>query len=214
MPASLWSNVQVAIESAAATAVTITSISKANPGVVAWSTGTDPVNGDFVRMKNIQGMTEVADRIIKVANLNGAGNTFEMAGENSTLYSTFTSGQFEVITFGTTLTTATGLSASGGEAQFVDVTTISDQVAKQIPGVASAAVYNFTCAWDPSDAGLISLNAASRTRSVRAIRFTFASGAVVVFNGYISATLLPTGQAQGLVETAVSVTMFGAPSVY
>jgi hypothetical protein len=214
MAASLWSNVQVAIESAAATAVDITGITKANPGVVSWSTGTDPTNGDFVRLKNVQGMTQVADRIVKVANVNGAGNTFEISGENTTNYSTFSSGQFEVITFGTSLTVATGLSASGGEAQFVDITTIHDTVSKQIPGVASAAVYNFTCAWDPADAGLLALKSASITRTVKAIKFTFSGGAVVVFNGYISASLLPTGQAQGLVETAVSVTMFGAPSVY
>lgn len=214
MAASLWSNVQVAIESAAATAVTISGITKANPGVVSWASGTDPTNGDFVRMKSIQGMTQLSDRIVKVANVSGANNTFEISGENTTTYTTFSSGEFEVLTFGTTLTSATGLAASGGEAQFVDVTTIHDTVAKQIPGVASAAVYNFTCAWDPADTGLVALKAASQTRTVKAIKFTFASGSVVVFNGYISATLLPTGQAQGLVETAVSVTMFGSPSVY
>ena len=75
--------------------------------------------------------TGIKAGVIKVANVNGAGNTFEMAGENSTPYDTFSSGQFEVLTFGTTLNIATGLSASGGEAEFVPVTTIHDAVAKR-----------------------------------------------------------------------------------
>lgn len=212
MAVTTWSNVAVAIQSAAAASITVSGVTKASPGVVSY-TGTDPSNGDFVRM-TAQGMNQIDGRIFRVANVNGAGNTFELEGENTTGFNTFSSGGFEVITFGTSLTTATSLSASGGEFSFIDVTTIHDSVAKQVPGLASAAVYTFESIWDVSDAGLIALKAASDAQAQRAIRFTFANGQKVVFNGYVGCSLLPTGAAQDAVKTSVTITMYGRPTVY
>ena len=52
-----WSNVAVAMQSALATAVTITGITKASPGVVTY-TGTDPSNGDYVFL-SVSGMHQL-----------------------------------------------------------------------------------------------------------------------------------------------------------
>ena len=212
MAVTTWSNVAVAIESAAASPITINTISKASPGVVGY-TGTDPSDGEFIKV-TAQGMNQVDGRVFRIDNVVGGSNTLELEGENTTGYTTFSSGTFEVLTFGTSLTTATGLSSSGGEFSFIDVTTIHDSVAKQVPGLASAATYTFESIWDVSDAGLVALKAASDTQAQKAIRFTFANGQKVVFNGYIGCTLLPTGSAQDKVITSVVVTMFGRPSVY
>lgn len=209
---STWSNVGVTMQSALATALTITAISKASPGVVSY-TGTDPANGDFVKLL-VQGMYQVNERVFRVANVNTGSNTFELEGENTTSYDTFSSGTAEVITFGTTLATATGLSASGGDFNFIDTTTIHDNVAKQIPGLASAIVYNFENLWDPADAGLAALKAASDTKAQRAIKIAFANGYKVVFLGYVGATLLPVGSAQDKVTTPVAITMNGRPTAY
>lgn len=212
MAVTTWTNVAVAIESAAATAVTINTISKASPGVVGY-TGTDPSDGDYIKI-TAQGMNQVDGRVFRVDNVVGGSNTLELESENTTGYNTFSSGTFQVLTFGTSLATATSLSASGGEFSFIDVTTIHDAVAKQVPGIASAATYTFESIWDVSDAGLIALKAASDAQAQKAIRFTFANGQKVVFNGYIGCTLLPTGSAQDKVVTGVVVTMYGKPSVY
>ena len=115
---------------------------------------------------------------------------------------------------GTSLTTATSVTASGGDFSFIDTTTIHDSVAKQVPGLASAAVFTFENIWDVSDAGLLALKAASDAQAQKAIRFTFANGQKVVFNGYVGATLLPTGSAQDKVVTSVVVTMYGRPTTY
>lgn len=212
MAVTTWTNVAVAIESAAATALTITGITKASPGVVTY-TGTDPSNGDYVKL-SVQGMNQVDGRVFRVANVNGAGNTFELEGENTTSYNTFSSGTCQVLTFGTSLATATSLSASGGDFSFIDTTTIHDSVAKQVPGLASAATYTFESLWDVSDAGLIALKAASTAQAQKGIRFTFANGQKVVFNGYVGCTLLPTGSAQDKVTTPIVITMFGTATVY
>lgn len=212
MAVSLWSNVAIAIQSALAAALTISGITKASPGVVTY-VGADPSNGDYIKL-TVQGMHQLNERVFRVANVNAGSNTLELEGENTTLYDTFTSGSLEVVTFGTTLATSTGLSASGGDFEFIDTTTIHDSVRKQVPGAAAAAVYSFENIWDPADAGLAALKSASDNKAQRCVRFTFANGAKVVFNGYIGATLLPVGSAQEKVTTPVVITMNGRPTAY
>lgn len=205
-----WSNVQVAIQSTLAAADTITAITKANPGVAS-STAHGMTDGMYAKI-SAEGMHQVDSRVFRVDN--AATNAFDLEGENTTAFDTFTSGFAEAITFGINMTTATGLTASGGDFDFIDVTTIHDNVRKQVPGLASAASYSFECLWDPSDTALAALKVASDNQAQRAIRFTFAGGQIVVFNGYVGCTLLPTGTAQDKVITQVVVTMFGRPTIY
>jgi hypothetical protein len=207
---SKWANVQVSIQSALGTAKTITGISKAATGVVT-ATSHGYSNGDYVLL-TIQGMWQVDGRVFRVANV--TTNTFEIEGENTLLYDTWSSGSAQVITFGTTMTTATGLTASGGDFDFIDITTIHDNVKRQIPGLASAATYSFENLWDPSDSALIALKSASDNQAQRCIRFTFSGSQKVLFNGYVGATLLPAGSAQDKVVTQAVVTMFGRPTIY
>jgi hypothetical protein len=212
MAAKKWSKVAVAVQSALATAVVINSISLASPPVVAY-TGTDPVNGDYVLMK-VQGMFQVNDRVFRVANVNGAGNTFELEAQSSVGFDAFVSGTFQVITFGTTMATAVGLTASGGDFGFLDTSTIHDNIKTQIPGQAEPASYSFDNLWDPADTALAAFKSASDNQAERCVRFTFAGGEKVVFNGFIGCTMLPTGNAHELVKTSVTVTMLGRPTIY
>lgn len=212
MTAKVWSGVAVAVQSALATALTITGITKANPAVVSY-TGTDPSNADYVLLK-VQGMHQLDYRIVRVANVSGAGNTFECEGVDSSAYDTFSSGTAEVITFGTSLSIVGSLSVSGGDFNMIDVTTIHDAVNKQIPGNANPIVISMTCDWDPSDAGLVALKSASDAKAVRCIRLTFADGSKVLFAGYIGATAFPTGSSQQRVETPVQVTAYGRTTAY
>lgn len=205
-----WAGVTVSIQSALAAADTITGITKADPGVVT-ATSHGISDGAYVLL-TVQGMNQVDGRVFRVDN--GDANTFELEGEDTTAYSTFSSGTAQAITFGTSLTTALSVNASGGEANFIDVTTVHDLVQKQIPGTASAATFSFENIWDPGDAGLLALKAASDAGTPRAVMFTFTDASRCVFNGYISCTLLPTGTAGDVVKTPVSITMFGRPTLY
>jgi len=207
---SLWTKVGVAIQSALGAAKTITAITKANPGVAS-STSHGFANGAFVLL-TIQGMTQLDNRVFRVANV--AAGTFELEGENTSSYDTFTSGTAEEITFGTNLATATTLNASGGEYDYEDTTTIHDSVRSQIPTLAAPVNYTFENIWDVADAGLIALKSASDNKVKRAVRLTFSNAQKVLFNGYIGATLLPVGTAPGKVTTPVTIAMNGRPTVY
>lgn len=214
MAAKVWSNVQVAIQSALAAALPISGITKASPAVLTYSSGTDPSDGNYVYLSSILGMYQLDDRVVRVDNPNGAANTFELEGVDSTAYDTFTSGNAQVITFGTTLSLITDVSVSGGEFEFIDTTTIHDIVRTQIPGVASPIQFSMTAQWDPASTALLALKNASDAKAKRAILFTFADGAKFTFTGYIGCTLVPTGSAQGLVTTPIVITGNGRPTAY
>jgi hypothetical protein len=210
--ASLWKAVGVAVQSALATALTITGITKASPGVVTY-TGTDPANGDYVKL-TVVGMYQLDGVIARVAGVDTGANTFQLEGIDTTLYDTFVSGTAEVITFGTNLTTATSINASGGDFDFIDVTTIHDNVKKQIPGLPNPATYTMDLLWDPSDAAFTELKDASDNQQQLAVRFTFANGKKVLFLGYVGFSGLPVGSAQDKVTTQAVITGFGKPTVY
>ncbi|MGE0187649.1 MAG: phage tail tube protein [Hyphomonadaceae bacterium] len=208
--AILWTNVQVSIQSAIAAADTITGITKANPGVVT-STGHGWADGDYVYY-NVEGMYQLDERIVRVDNV--TANTAELEGLDTTNFETFSSGAGQVVTFGTSVTTAVGISGSGGDFEFADVTTIHDAARKQIPSFSSALTFTFDMIFDPADAALAALKAASDLKAKRAMKITWSTGAIMVLNGYVGASLTPTGSAGELVKTSVVFTAFGSPTYY
>jgi hypothetical protein len=210
MAVSKWSNVAVAVQSAIASAKEITAISKASEGVVT-SASHGYTDGDYVLL-TVQGMYQLDGVVARVSGV--TTDTFKVEGIDTTLYETFTSGTAQEITFGTSLTSATSINASGGDFDFIDTTTIHDNVKKQIPGLPSPGTFTMDLFWDLADAALIALKAASDNQLQRAVRFTFANGQKVVFIGYVGASGLPTGGAQEVVKTSVVITMFGKPQVY
>lgn len=212
MAAIFWTNVAVAVQTALATAVTITAISKANPGVVTY-TGTDPSNGDYVVLA-VTGMGQVNKRVFRVANVNAGSNTFELEGENTTSYDTFAAGTAQVITFGASMSTAQNIQVSGGDPEFADTTTIHDTVRSRAPVVVSPLSFSMDCIYDLTDAALVEMNTAYKAKALRAVRLSFGTGAKMVFTGYPTASLVPTGQAQGVVQTRASIEAQNVPTSY
>lgn len=209
---NVWSKVAVAVQSALSAAQVISAISKANPGVVTY-VGADPANGDYVLL-TVEGMHQVNDRVFRVANVNAGGNTFELEGENTTDFDTFGSGEFEIVTFGTTLATLVDIAASGGEFAFEDTSTIHSDEMTQIPVASQPMAYNFSSLWDPADSGMAALKSASDARSPRCVRFTFTTGAKLVFNGYVACKNAPTGAARAKAVTPVVFTLNKSPTAY
>lgn len=142
-----------------------------------------------------------------------ATNTFE-EGIDTTLFDTFTSGTFTPITFVPTSPQPLRLVL-----QAVIMTKLIPQPYTQTLshkfGLPNASTFTFDNIWDPSDTGLTALKTASDSQSKRAFRFTFGlGGKVMLFYGYVGASLLPTGSAQQLVTTQAVITMNGTPTYY
>jgi hypothetical protein len=158
-------------------------------------------------------MTEINGRVFRISA--ASGSTFTLEGENTTNYGTFTAGTAQLVTFGTSLTTATSISSSGGGFETIDTTTIHDTQRSSIFGLPNETTYTLDNVWDVSDVGLLAMRNAYLSQADRAFRFTFgAGGQIMVFNGAVAANLLPGGQAQGLVTTPAAITLRGEPSYY
>jgi len=211
-----WSGVAVAMQSALGANKTITAIAV---GATATVTATHDFSaGDYV-VFTVNGMYQINGRVFRVLSVSttvsfvieGTGS----ASLDTTGYSAFTSGTCNKITFGTSITTATSMSASGGDFDFIDTTTIHDLVKTQIPGSANPLSYSFDNLWDAADAGQIAMKTASDAQAQRAFKFTFGTGGpIMVFNGYVGYTGAPTGSAQDKVVSPAVVTAFGTPAIY
>jgi hypothetical protein len=207
-----WSKVAVKVGATHATALVITGITKANPAVVTY-TGTDPSNGAYVIM-DTAGMVELKNRVFRIANVDGVANTFELEGEDSTDYGTFTSGTATPVATFESMTTVQDITASGGDPEFADVTTIHDTIRRRVPTVFSPSSYQFGCIFDPADAAMQRLVAITKTKTPEAVVFTFSDGAEFAFYAYAAASGAPTGSAQEVVKTNVSLESQGLPNVY
>lgn len=217
MSVTKWSNVAVAMQSALGAVRTISAITKADPGVVT-STAHGLTNGTYIVLE-VQGMYQLNGRVFRACNV--AADTFQLedvtggTGIDTTLFDTFTSGNARAITFGTSITTATTVSASGGDFDFIDTTTIHVNQKSQIPGSANPISYNMEHLWDIADAAQAAMKAASDTQDQRAFRFTFGTGGkIMVFVGYVGFTGSPGGSAQDKVTTPSTITAFGSPTYY
>lgn len=199
------------MQSAIAAAKTITAITKANPGVVS-STAHGYSNGDIVALTCV-GMHQLNEKVARVSSQ--TTDTFALEGIDTTDFDTFTSGTSEKVTLGTSITSATNISASGGEFDFIDTTTIHMNVKTQIPGLPSAISYQMDHIWDSTDAGFIAMKAASDIQAKRVVKFQFGSGGkILLFMGYVGFSGLPGGQAQGIVNSKGVFTMNGTPTYY
>lgn len=211
-----WSNVAVAMQSALGADKTITAIAV---GATATVTATHDFSaGDYV-VFDVQGMYQINGRAFRVLSVSTTVS-FVIEGTGGASLSTadfdaFTSGTCNKITFGTSITTATSMAASGGDFDFIDTSTIHSNVKTQIPGSANPLSYSFDNLWDSTDAGQIAMKAASDAQAARAFKFTFGTGGpIMVFNGYVGFTGAPTGSGQDKIVAPAVITAFGAPSHY
>lgn len=214
MTISKWSGVAVALGTLGS-AQTIGSIQAANPAVVNHG-GSALTNGNYAALVDILGMSQVNNRAFRVANVDSGspGPTFQLEGENATAYDAFTSGSVKPLTFSYSMSTGTTVTASGGDFDFIDTTTIHDLQRTQIPNLANPLTYSFDCFWDPADTFLANVLSFTRLQTLVALRMTFLSQAKFLVLGYVSASLAPTGNAGEVVRTPVTFTAFGLPTLY
>lgn len=210
----VWSGVTISVQSAIAAALPISAITNANPGVVTY-TGTDPADGNYVVLTDILGMPLLDDRIFRVDNEITGSDTFELEGEDTTSYGTFVSGNASVLTLGNSIGNVTlETNVDGGDFDLIDQTPVSSLVRVKIPGVASEITADLNVMWDPSNAALTALAAASRLKAKRAVLFTFADLTKWMFYGYVAFINSPTGAAQGNVLSKLKFIGKGFPTTY
>ena len=209
------SGLKLFMESAIATAKTISGITKAAPGVVS-STAHGFTNNDIVLLE-VQGMVELNGRLFKVVNV--AADTFQLAGVDgttgidTTLYNTFSSGTVKKVTLGTSITGVQEFTFSGGDIKTVDTTTVNDLVDTQIVVGAAAQAADLTMQWDPSSAAQQAMIAAFQTRANKGFKVMWPDGAFVLWYGTVGYTGALGGGKQGVTTSPAKITMLGGLTV-
>jgi hypothetical protein len=203
-----WTNQTVNMQSAIGATQTITGISKANPGVVTTS-GTLPSNGDRVLIL-CSGMQQLNYRVFKVAG--ASGSTFNI-GEDTSGYSTFSAGTFQVITLGNSFTSLREPNASGGDPVFEDTTTIHDAQETQAIISSSPQSYSFTADFEPTDTALKAANSAFKLRSPRVFQILDSDSSEFIFYGYVVCTFAP-GVSGKKKTVHLSISLLGAGTAF
>ncbi len=205
------SGTRIFMQSAISAKQAITGISAANPAVITYS-GSDPANGNYAALVDMFGMTEFESALVKVANVNGAGNTFEAEDQNSLGYGTFASGNLQIVTLATELGDGTGLEISGFDQKFAEYNLLRDRITRRKPTTVSSGGVNIPMLWDPTDASMQAIVSAADTAARLGFKILFPDGLEMLFFGYIGASGLPRVQGNdSIIETTVSVSMDTRP---
>lgn len=208
------SGLAMAMESARAAAKTITGITQAAPGVIT-SVAHGYANGDIVLLV-IDGMTQLNNRAYVVQGI--TTDTFQLQGPDgatgvdTTDYDAFTAGSAYKITLGTSITGVQGFSASGGDPQFLDITTVHDKSGKQVTNGTNPISYSLTMQWDPGNAAQQAMLTASEAGDQKVFRIRWPNGRYMMFYGDVSYAGVPGGDSQGVTTSPAAMAVAANPT--
>ena len=171
-------------------------------------------DGDYVEITS--GWSKLNSRIVRVDG--SVTNSFDLEGLDTTSTAAYPAGtgtgSAREITAWTQITQATDVQTSGGEMQFVTYSFLENDYETQMPTQASPQNMSIVIADDPAQSGYIALKAAAEARDIRALRVTFPSGAVALYNGYVSFNETPTFTKNQLMVVTATFNLISRPVRY
>lgn len=197
--------VTLQIQTALASAKTITGISKASEAVV---TGThDYAIGDLIVITGVLGMTEINDKVVRVKSVSTTVS-FVCEGINSTNWTTYVSGGTaeKVSTMGT-FDNVTNLSLPDSPPTELDVTTIHDLEKQVVFGLRDFPKGTLSLVADPLSATSVEMATAEDANTRRVFKVTLQSGYVGIFNAYVSGGSGLDGSGGGVATANVALTL-------
>lgn len=196
----------IAIASGYATAQTVSAISNANPGV-ATAAGHTLVNGDILEVTS--GWSRLTGRAVRVASQ--AAGVFSLEGIDTTLTSIYPAaggaGSVRKVTGFTQLAQILSSSSSGGEQQFLDYQFLEADAQRRIPTFKNSSGLSFSVGDDALLPGYILASTANDDRLPRIVRITLPSGAVILYNAYISMNKTPSLTVNELMAVEVTLSL-------
>lgn len=181
--ALIGTNTKVEVQKTLGSDLTVTAVTKANPGV-ATSAAHGLANGDVVVFTASGGMVELDGQAVRVANV--AADTFELEGIDTTDYSTWTSGTANEVSAWETLDSAQNVTMPNPTPAKLDCTTLIDKSKQYVFGLPDAPDGSITGLFNPAGAAELLIKAATKANGTLAFRLNFADGRKTIFNGYVS----------------------------
>ena len=214
MAISLPNGALVAIASGYGAAKTMSALTNASPAVATLEASHGVIVGDFLEVTS--GWSRLTDKIVRASVVNV--NDVSLEGIDTLLPSIYPAaggaGTVREITGWTQLSQILSSSSNGGEQQFLEYQLLEDDAQKRIPTFKNAAGLSFTVADDPTLAGYILASAANDDRLPRAVKITLPSGAVLVYNAYISLNKTPSLSVNEIMAVEVTLSLLAEPVRY
>lgn len=214
MSISLPNGALVAIASGYGAAKAMSAISNANPGVATLEASHGVIVGDYIEVTS--GWSRLTDKVVRASVV--ATNDVSLEGQNTTLTSIYPAaggvGTVREITGWTQLSQILSSSSNGGEQQFLEYQFLESDAQKRVPTFKSAAGLSFSVADDPTLAGYILASTANDDRLPRAVRVTLPSGAVILYNAYISLNKTPSLTVNEIMAVEVTLSLLAEPVRY
>ena len=182
--AFIGKNVTIEVEKTLDTAVTITALTKDNPGA-ATATGHGLLAGDIIVFSVAGGMVELDGQAVRVGTVADV-NTFELEDLDTSGYSTWTAGTCQEVTAWETLGNSQTISAPDPSPEKIDITTLIDKVKQSAFGLPEAPDGTITGLYDPAAAGVLEVKEATKNNEDRVLRVTWAGGETTLFNALMS----------------------------
>jgi hypothetical protein len=180
--AYIGTNVTVSVQSTLGSALTVTAVTKANPGV-ATSTGHGLSNGDVVVFTAAAGMVQLNGQAVRVANV--AANTFELEGLDTSSYDTWTAGTAKEVSAFQTYSSAQNITMPNPAPNKIDITTLIDKVKQYTYGLADAPDGSITGLFNPSGAAEILVRTATKSNATMVMKVAF-TNLTAIFNANVS----------------------------
>lgn len=214
MAISLPNGAIVAIASGYGAAKTMSALTNANPGVATLEASHGISTGDFIEVTS--GWSRLTEKVVRAGTV--SVNDVPLEGYDTSSTSIYPSGggtgTVREITGWTQLSQVLSSSSSGGEQQFLEYQLLEADAQKRIPTFKSAAGLTFSIADDPTLAGYILASTANDDRLARAVKITLPSGAIILYNAYISLNKTPSLTVNEIMAVEVTLSLLNEPVRY
>ncbi|MFZ5917052.1 MAG: phage tail protein [Chloroflexota bacterium] len=195
-------------------AISMTALTNASEAVATLAAGHALVVGDIIEVTS--GWGRLNKRIVRIKTV--AVNDVTMEGINTTSTTLYPAGSgtgtVRKITAWDEVTQIKEVSVSGGDQQYVDITTIADVTAKQAPTIRNAVALTLTVMDDPALAWYATVNTAADTDAVAAVRMRFPNGSKLLGNGYWSLQKTPNIAKNDAITARVDVSYIAEATRY
>ena len=181
--ARIGTNMTVEVESTKASPLTVTAVTKANPGV-ATSTAHGGANGDVVVFAAAAGMVELNTQAVRMANV--ATDTFELESLDTSDYSTWTAGTATEVDAWHTMSNSQSVSMPNPAPDRKQITTLIDKSHQYQYGLPDAPDGTISGLYDPLGAAEAEIKVATKATEARVFRATWSGGQVTLFNANVS----------------------------
>jgi hypothetical protein len=215
MAITLSTGSTISVAKSYSASITTTAATNAAACQLTTSSAHSFVSGDYIEVMSGWGLLD--QRVVRCG-AGTTGSTIVLEGINTTdtvKYPTGAGiGSVRKVTAWSQISQVKSMSASGGEQQFADITSITDTVARQMPTLRGAVSMTVDAFDDPSLAWYADVVTADESRTPYGLIMAFPNGSKLVANAYWSLLRVPTMAQNEALMTQISLSYAAEPVRY